>query len=427
MATTLIRKEQLVNLAIVNADVAAGAAIATTKLADAANFILRTGAVAFTADQSMGNFKLTNLAAPVSANDAARLIDIQNASAGISAKDAVRVATTANITLSGAQTIDGVSVIAGDRVLVKAQTTGGENGIYVAAAGAWTRSADANTALLMKSGSFVFVCEGTTNADSGWILSTDGAITLGTTTLTFVQFSGAGTITGGAGLTKTGSTLDIGTAAATRIVVNADNIDLYALATGAALGASGANIPNFTFDNWGRVTVGANRVLTCADISAQPSNAVLTSLSGAAVGIIVQTAVGTITPRTLTGTASQITVTNGDGVAGNPTIALASGICTIGTYTSVTVDTYGRVTAGTNPTVYSASNFVTGETPGGLVNGANTTYTLANTPAAGSQEVYLNGILLDSGAGNDYTISGLTITMLITPQTNDKVRASYRK
>ncbi len=427
MATTLIRKEQLVNLAIVNADVAAGAAIATSKLADAANFILRTGAVAFTADQSMGNYKLTNLAAPVSANDAARLIDIQNASAGISAKDAVRVATTANITLSGAQTIDGISVIAGDRVLVKAQTTGGENGIYVAAAGAWTRSADANTALLMKSGSFVFVCEGTTNADSGWILSTDGAITLGTTTLTFVQFSGAGTITAGAGLTKTGSTLDVGTAAATRIVVNADNIDLYAIATGAALGASGANIPSFTFDNWGRVTVGANRVLTCADISAQPSNAVLTSLSGAGVGIIVQTAVGTITPRTLTGTAGQIAVTNGDGVAGNPTIALASGICTIGTYTSVTVDTYGRVTAGTNPTVYSASNFVTGETPGGLVNGANTTYTLANTPVAGSQEVYLNGILLDPGAGNDYTISGLTITMLVTPQTNDKVRASYRK
>ena len=122
MATTLIRKEQLVNLAIVNADVAAGAAIATSKLADAANFILRTGTVAFTADQSMGNFKLTNLAAPVSANDAARLIDIQNASAGISAKDAVRVATTANITLSGAQTIDGVSVIAGDRVLVKFNT-----------------------------------------------------------------------------------------------------------------------------------------------------------------------------------------------------------------------------------------------------------------------------------------------------------------
>ena len=145
------------------------------------------------------------------------------------------------------------------------------------------------------------------------------------------------------------------------------------------------------------------------------------------MGIIVQTAVGTITPRTLTGTASQVIVTNGDGVAGNPTIALASGICTPNTYTSVTVDTYGRVTAGTNPSVYSGSNFVTGETPGGLVNGANTTFTLANTPVAGSQEVFLNGILLDPGAGNDYTISGLTITMLVTPQTNDKVRASYRK
>jgi hypothetical protein len=124
MASTLIRKEQLVNLAIVNADVAAGAAIASTKLADGANWIKKDGSVTFTADQSMGNFKLTNLAAPVSANDAARLIDVQNSAAGISAKEPVRVATTANITLSGVQTIDGVAVIAGDRVLVKNQSTG---------------------------------------------------------------------------------------------------------------------------------------------------------------------------------------------------------------------------------------------------------------------------------------------------------------
>jgi phage-related tail fiber protein len=428
MSTTLIRKAQLVNLGIVDADVAAGAAIVTTKLADGASFIRKEGTVAFTADQSMGNFKLTNLAQPLTANDAARLIDVQNSAAGITAKDAVRVATTANITLTAAQAIDGVSVIAGDRVLVKNQTTASENGIYVCAAGAWARSGDANTASDVKSGMFAFVCEGTVNADTGWILSTDGAIVVGTTSMTFVQFSGAGTILAGAGLTKTGSSIDVGTASTGRIVVNADNIDLATVVTGASIGAAtGASVPYLTYDAYGRITAGASRNLVCGDIGAQPLDAALTSLAAAGIGILVQTVDGTITPRTLTGTASQITVTNGDGVAGNPTIALASGIATPGTYTSVTVDTYGRVTAGTNPTTFTSANFVTGETPSGTVNGSNVTFTLANTPTAGSQELYLNGILLESGAGNDYTISGVTISMLVTPQTGDKLRATYRK
>ena len=427
MAGTLIRKEQLVNLAIVNADVASGAGIASTKLADGANWIKKDGSVAFTADQSMGNHKLTNLGAPLSANDAARLIDVQNSAAGISAKDAVRAATTANITLSGVQTIDGVSVIAGDRVLVKNQTSAAENGIYVAAAGAWTRATDANTSALMKSGTFVFVCEGTTNSDSGWLLSTDGAINLGTTALSWAQFSGAGTILAGNGMSKTGSTLNVNTASSARIVVNATNIDLATCVTGASVGASGASIPSLTFDSYGRITAGVNRTLSCNDIGAQPSDAALTALSALGNGIVVQTSDGVLAARTIAGTGGQISVSNGDGISGNPTIALVGSVCTPGTYSSVTVDTYGRVTSGTNPSVYNSSNFVNRETPTGLVNGSNTSFTLASTPVSGSEEVFLNGILLDSGAGNDYTISSTTITMLVTPQTNDKLRVSYRK
>ena len=426
MATTLIRKEQLVNLAIVNADVAAGAAIASSKLADGANWIKKDGSVAFTGEQSMGNHKLTNLAAPVSANDAARLVDIQNASAGISAKEPVRAATTVNVTLSGAQTVDGVSLVAGDRVLVKAQTTGSENGIYVVAAGAWTRATDSNTSALMKSGTYCFVTEGILNADSGWILSTDGTITLGSTALSFVQFSGAGTITAGDGLQKSGSTLSAKTVSSSRIAISASGIDLAAVVTGATVGNSGASVANITFDNYGRITSASNRNLTCGDIGAQPSDAVLTSLAAASTGIIVQTSDGVIAARTIT-QGTGIAVTNGNGVSGNPTIALASGVCTPGTYSSVTVDTYGRVTAGTNPTVLALANVVTREVPSGLVNGSNTTYTLANTPVVGTEQVYLNGILLDVGAGNDYTISGATITMLVTPQTNDKLRVTYLK
>jgi hypothetical protein len=111
--------------------------------------------------------------------------------AGLDFKDAVRAATTANITLSGAQTIDGVSVIAGDRVLVKDQSSGAENGIYVAASGAWARSDDANVSAEVTAGLFVMVNEGTVGADTGWILTTNAPITLGSTALTFTKFKPA--------------------------------------------------------------------------------------------------------------------------------------------------------------------------------------------------------------------------------------------
>ena len=128
---------------------------------------------------------------------------------GLDPKPSVRVATTANISLSGTQTIDGVSVIAGNRVLVKDQSTASQNGIYVCAAGAWSRATDADASAEVTSGMYCYVSEGTTNATSGWVLSTADPITLGSTSLTFTQFSGAGQITAGAALTKTGNVLDV--------------------------------------------------------------------------------------------------------------------------------------------------------------------------------------------------------------------------
>lgn len=124
--------------------------------------------------------------------------------AGLRWKDAVRAATTADITLSGAQTIDGVSVIVGDRVLVKNQSAPAENGIYVAASAAWARASDANTSAEVKSGTATFVTEGTANSDKGFVLSTNDPITLDTTALTFVQFSGVG-----AGITNFIQLLDV--------------------------------------------------------------------------------------------------------------------------------------------------------------------------------------------------------------------------
>jgi phage-related tail fiber protein len=153
-------------------------------------------------------------------------------SQGLDAKASCRVATTANITLSGAQTIDGVAVVAGDRVLVKDQTITANNGIYLCAASTWTRTTDADAWAELPA-AFVFVEVGTINANNGYVCTIADGGTLGTTAITWVQFSGAGQITAGLGLTKTGNTMDVGTASSSRIVVNADNIDLATTAVTA--------------------------------------------------------------------------------------------------------------------------------------------------------------------------------------------------
>lgn len=107
-------------------------------------------------------------------------------------KESVRVATTANITLSGTQTVDGVALSVGDRVLVKDQTAGAENGIYVVASGAWSRAPDADTSDKVTAGMFTVVTEGGVAPDTLWVLTTNDPITLGTTALAFAQLSGGG-------------------------------------------------------------------------------------------------------------------------------------------------------------------------------------------------------------------------------------------
>lgn len=103
----------------------------------------------------------------------------------LDAKQSVRAATTANITLSGVQTIDGVALTVGDRVLVKDQTAAAQNGIYLAAAQGWTRAADADNGTKLSSGARISVEEGTANAGSTWYLSTTGSINVGSTTIVF--------------------------------------------------------------------------------------------------------------------------------------------------------------------------------------------------------------------------------------------------
>ena len=131
---------------------------------------------------------------------------------GLDFKDSVRVASTANVTISGpGAAIDGITLSSGDRVLLKDQSTGSQNGIYIfnGAASAMTRATDADADAEVTSGMFVFVEAGTVNADNGFVLTTDGTITVGSTALTFTQFSGAGQIVAGDGMTKSGNQLDV--------------------------------------------------------------------------------------------------------------------------------------------------------------------------------------------------------------------------
>ena len=175
------------------------------------DFIRKDGTTPFTGDQSMGGFKLTNLATPTQDSDAATKQYVDLAVQGLDAKQSVVAGTTGNITLSGTQTIDGVTVESGDRVLVKDQTNAAENGIYVAAAGAWARAADAdgNPDGEVTSGMFTFVAEGTVNQSTGYVLITPDPIVVGTTELTFTQFSGAGSAVAGTGIEINGNVISV--------------------------------------------------------------------------------------------------------------------------------------------------------------------------------------------------------------------------
>lgn len=195
-----------------------------------------------TANVSLGSNRITNLADGTTNTDAASWGQVQALFNGTDNKASVRVATTASLALTSAtattitktgglpSSIDGVTLTAGDRILVKdesgAGATGGSaNGIYIYAAGnTWTRATDADLNAEVTTGLFTFVEEGTVNGSNGYTLTTPAPITLGTTALTFTQTSGAGQTLAGAGLTKTGNQIDVG--AGTGITVNADSIEI---------------------------------------------------------------------------------------------------------------------------------------------------------------------------------------------------------
>ena len=465
MALTKIRgNTQIVDLSIGNAQIATAAGIELSKIEDGLLLVKADGSVSFTQPQ-VG-------VTPTLASHLTTKEYVDSVATGLDVKVSVRAVSTSNVVLSGAQSVDGVALIAGDRILVAGQSDASQNGIYVVAAGAWARAADADNtpAGEVTSGMFTFVEEGTSYSGSGWVLTTANPIVLGTTNLSFAQFSAAGTIQGGAGLTKSGNTLAVNSANGA-IVVNFDDIALTLADATLAIEAGGLKLASLAQAN---ILIGdASGVATAQTVSGDATLTAAGVLTIAANAITnSKIAIGTIGLDKLASASGsgQIIVTNGSNVPAYVTpsgdltvdasgsfqlvansvgtteiaaaavtlaklvtldpakiiIGTASGNAQVALSGDVTINETGVVTVDSSVFV-KVSDVISRETPTGLINGSNVTFVLANTPKAGTEHVYVNGLLQDAGAGNDYTISGNTITMLYALATPDKIRVSYFK
>jgi hypothetical protein len=331
-----------------------------TKLADATSE--ETASKLVIRDAS-GNAKI---ATPTLAAHIATKGYVDAARQGLDVKQSVRVASTANVAittgLEAGDVVDGVTLVAGDRVLLKNQTTTSENGIYVAvASGAASRSSDANGTAdtgELKSGTFAFVEEGTVNFDSGFVVSTDGTITVGTTGITWTQFSGAGSFDAGDGLSKSGTQVNVNVTA-NRTAITSDAIDISANYVGQS---SITTLGTITTGVWG--SGATNIAVASGGTGASTAATARTNLGSAAAEVTGRT---TSTPA-LARVAKQ---------------GCAASISTV----STTVVTHNFNTTDVNVQIYEVS---TGATVIGDVTRSN----------ADSLSVVLYGTI----SANDYTI-----------------------
>lgn len=410
---------QIIAGSINNAQISDVAGIETHKLAEGALLVKHNGTTAFTAPQTGVD--------PVSPNHLATKGYVDGVAQSLDIKASVKVATTGNITLSGAQVVDGITVGVTDRVLVKNQTNAAENGIYIVSAGVWSRSVDADSGAEVTSGMFTFVEQGTVNTNTGWALKTAGTITLNTTALEFTQFSGAGSFVSGSGLIRTGNQIDI-VSTNGGIVVNPDSVSLTLADTSLEIVPTGLKLADLPAAS---ILVGnaqnkatAVSMTGLVNVDGTGTTTINLSMGRVFVGDGTNKAVGVSLSGPL------VIATNGTTSINLPTAKLFIGDATgkaqpVSISGELTVDQAG--VASFTKTVFTSDRYVNRETPIGPIDGANTAFTLVNAPLLGTEMVFWNGMLLDEGLNNDYTIAGNIITLLFAPAVGEKVRVSYFK
>ena len=282
-----------------------------------------------TSSVSLNSQTITNLSDPVNTQDAATKGFVEATSQGLDVKDSVKVATTANITISTAlnsgDSIDGVTLADNDRVLVKDQSTASQNGIYIVGSSP-ARSSDL-AAGADAAGMFTFVEQGTVNADNGFVCTSNkGSAVVGTNNLTFAQFSGAGQITAGDGLDKSGNTLSIDLKANGGLVIESTEIgvDLAASSITGTLAISDGGT-GATSASAARTALG---VAIGSDV--QAFDADLDNLSGcqsgasAALAALTSTEVAILDGATVT--TAELNIIDGDTSATSTTLASADRI-----------------------------------------------------------------------------------------------------
>ena len=325
---------------------------------------------------------------PSGSTDIANKLYVDTVAQGLDAKASCVAATTADITLSGAQTIDGVSVVAGNRVLVKNQSLSQNNGIYLCASGSWTRTTDANTWDALTS-AFTFIEQGTLNGDCGFVCTANAGGTLGTTALPWSQFSGAGTFTAGTGLTLTGSVFSL----TSPVAVANGGTGLTSLGSGVAtfLGTpSSANLAAAVSDETGSGAL----VFATSPTLVTPNLGAASATSIAASGTVTGSNLsGTNTgdQTTITGNAGSATILqtarNINGVSFNGsadiTVTAAAGTLT-GAILASGVTASSLTSLGTIASLVATTADINGGTIDGTTVGATTPSTVAATTLSAS-------------------------------------------
>ena len=233
---------------------------------------------------------------------------------GLTVKDSVRAATTGDITiandLNNGDALDGVTLATNDRVLVKNQSTGSQNGIYVVGSSP-ARATDMATSSVLEGGTFVFVEEGTANADNGYVVSTDGTITVGTTAHIWTQFSGAGQITAGDGLDKgtgaTANTMEVNIDGVTTAIVSDAVVVRSSGTTGQVLRSDG----NTNAAAWGQLDIANGSAITGTLPTANGG----TGLTGYTAGDIIYASALNTLGKVAAGSAAEIMVMNSGATA----------------------------------------------------------------------------------------------------------------